>query len=139
MSLTGAIEFIQTKLSTLDGIRATPALPPESINVFPIIIAFPGNGTWEYGVPGAMNGTLSIVVQLHIARHSLPRDIEKASQYVLSVPMTIMRDPTLGGNIKNFSKITFSLQEMAWNNQDAKSVGLMWTVEGINLTEIITE
>ena len=73
--------------------------PPEKITTFPQAVVFPRSGSWMDGAAGTKKGIHTIVIQIHVARKDLPRDIDKAFPYGDTVPDRILSDPTLGGNV----------------------------------------
>ncbi len=99
-TLVDAIEAVQVLVEGVTGIRAAPVYAPESLSVFPISVAFPGNSTWEIGPVGSGKSLQTIVVEIHLQRVDLPRDIQAAMAFSDAVPLAILAGwngvPTIG-------------------------------------------
>ena len=97
-TLQQAITQIQTLVGALTGIKKAPATAPESINQFPFAVCYPESGTWELQA-GVKKGLHTVVIEIHVARVDLPRDIATALGYSESVVNTLMGNPTLAGMV----------------------------------------
>ena len=136
MGLQAAIDDVQNTVAGLTGIRAAPHEPPESLNVYPFCVAYAGSGSWEYGPMGDKKGIQNIVLELHVARKDLARDIAAAMAYCESIPNAIMADPTLGGTVNTISgPIVYTFGALSWAGTD--TLGFRWTIP-VKLQSAIT-
>ena len=135
MALQDAIEKVQNLAGAVSGIRAAPDYLPESLNIFPFLVCYAGTGSFEYSPAGVMKGLHNIILELHVARHDLPRDTKSAMQYSDSIPKAIMADPTLGGTVSTIGRITYTFGGMQYGDQ--MTLGFRFTLEGVKLQTTI--
>ena len=133
MTLQTAIAQLQTTLGALTGIRNAPEYPPDNASAFPFIIAYAGPGGFTAGEPAGMMKYLgSIVIDLHLARKDLPRDVEKAMAYHDSIPDAILGDTTLGGTISTCGEVrTSGLIFLKYAETD--TIGIRFTIENVKI------
>ncbi len=132
MTLQATVEWIQDQTGALSGIRTAPDFPLEQVGAFPFVVAYMGGGTFEKGEAGGIVERHDFIIELHIARKDLPRDIEKAVAYVDSIPAAIMADSTLGGTVLQFESIVYEFApEMFWDA--VKTIGFRFTVTGAEI------
>lgn len=133
MTLQSAIQDVQATIAAISGIRDAPNYPPEDSAVYPFVVAYAGPGEFRTGEPaGQMKYLGSIIVDLHIARKDLPRDVEKAMTYHESIPNEILEDTTLGGNISTCGPVSCSgIIVMAYGGQE--TLGLRFTIENVKI------
>ncbi len=140
-TLATVIDQVQAYMRTLSGIRAAPDEMPERVNVFPFVIARPGDGTWEFGADGTKKGLHNIVVELHVARKDLPRDIATALPYCDSVPNLLMNkllnDNKWNGTIDTFRDITYRFTVWEWS-PELKTIGFEFTIHDVKVQSTIT-
>src|SRR5512139_3347037 len=129
MTLQAAIAKIQDIAGAVSGIRAAPEYLPETINIYPFLVCYAGSGSYEYAPAGVMKGLHNIILELHIARKDLPRDTEKAMPYADSIPLAIFHDPTLGGTVSTFGRISYTFGGMQYGDQ--MTLGFRFTLEGV--------
>ena len=129
MALQDAINHIQDLTGAVDGIRAAPDYPPEQSNVYPFCVAYMGTGEIGFDAGVGTAGIHSIVVELHVARKDLARDIAKAAPYVDSIPAALLADPTLGGTVELFENITYEFTPMQWDT--VETVGFRFILNGV--------
>ncbi len=118
--LGDAIEWIQGQIRTISGIRAAPNEPPNDMNAYPYVVAYEGPGEFWYGDPaGQYKGLHQVIIELHVARKDLPRDVTKLRTYFEPVAEKIMADPTWGGTIDTIqAPINHSgLVALGWNDK----------------------
>lgn len=136
------IQALQDDLGAITGIRKAPDYPPENLNVFPFIVVYPGKGVWESDVPGNKRWLGSVIVELHIARVDLPRDVESALSYHESIPNALLKPvATVDGDrfastIATFGTIDEYFGALNWANTD--TIGYRWTINGIKMQSTIT-
>lgn len=127
-TLPDAIARIQVLVRALGGIRGAPNEPPEKLNRFPFAVAFAGRGTWAGGSPaGEKRGLHTIIVELHVARKDLPRDVAAAMGYTESIPNTILNDPTLNGNVDAVNEIRYTFGPLGWGT--AETLGFQFEID----------
>lgn len=141
-TLDDFIKALQDDLAAISGVRAAPDYPPENMNVFPFIVVYPGKGVWSSDVPGNKRWLGSVVVELHIARKDLPRDVKAALVYHESVPNALLKPvATSGGDrfastIATFGTIDEMFGALNWANTD--TIGWRWTINGIKMQSVIS-
>ena len=138
-TLQDAIEHIAHVIGGIDGIRSAPAYPEEQLNVFPFAATYPGEGEASFGVAGERLNLDTIIVELHVARKDLPRDMEKALPYVDSIPNEIMDellDNKLSATVDTFESITWTFGALNWGGQE--TLGFRFTINGIKRRVNIT-
>ena len=131
MALQDAIDWVQDTIGGLEGIRKAPHEPTESIKVFPFSRAYAGEGVIEVGAIGTDRALHSIVVEIHVARTDLPRDVAKAMPYVDSVPAALLADPTLGGTVSTFGRIRYRFGPMGVGGED--TIGFRFWLEDVKV------
>ncbi len=115
MGLVAAIAKAQELVAAAcTGIREAPDYPPEQMNDFPFLVAFPGTGTFTGGPAGMKKGLHAITMQLHIARKNLPRDVEQAAPYIESIVSALMVDPGWGGTVDSLNQIDYRFGPLGW-------------------------
>jgi hypothetical protein len=135
-TLQDAITQVQTIVSGVSGIRAAPNYPPENINDFPFAVAFPGDGEFDIEMGNLSDGIHNIVVELHVARKDLPRDVATAGAYIDSISLALWSKPTLSGRIRWFKKISYKFGPLGWGGAD--TLGIRFTIHGIELATSYT-
>lgn len=130
--LSAVIAQVATKLAAVSGIRKAPANPEEQMNVFPFAVVYPGDGESTFGVPGERLSLDSIVIEVHIARKDLPRDVATSLPFADSVPNALMSDMITtqwAGTIDTFESIGWTFTSLGWGG--IETLGFRFTVNGI--------
>lgn len=135
MALQDVISEIQNTAGAVDGIRAAPDYIPESLNIFPFLVCYAGTGSFEISPTGVMKGLHSIILELHVARRDLSRDVKNAMQYSDSIPLALMHDPTIGGTVSTFGRISYTFGGMQYGDQ--LTLGFRFTIENVKLQTTI--
>ena len=130
-TLQSTITYIQTELAKVSSIRAAPQYPPEQLNVFPIAVCFPRSGRFEPRSSGWSQQFHDIVVQIHVARKDLARDVAAFSGIPEAIAAALLADPTLGGNVSTFQKISYTFGELGWGG--AQTIGFSFVIEGVKI------
>jgi hypothetical protein len=133
---------IQDAMGALPGMKSAPDYPPESIDMFPFTVAYEGAGTWELSA-GQKRWIGDVIVELHMARKDLPRDVAKAAYYSDKVPNAILKEFTsdlLGGTTEAITSIKSSgIVFMQYNTAQGagEHLGIIYSVN-IKLISSIT-
>ncbi len=132
---------VATYLRSLSGVRAAPGYAPDKLDPFPFAVVYPGAGVWQFGAtPGEKKALASIIVEMHVARKDLPKDLEKAMAFGDTVPNLLMgkliSDNKWNGKIDTFENITYTFGVLGWNG--LMTIGYRWTVNNIKLRSNIT-
>jgi hypothetical protein len=141
-TLQQVIEEIQADLRAISGIRAAPDQAPDQINLFPFVVAFPGPGRWYSNVPGNKILLASIIVELHVARKDLARDIQAAMEFAESIPNALLKPVAtetgdcFNNTIATFGEITYTFGPLGWGETD--TFGWRWTINNVKLQSNIT-
>jgi hypothetical protein len=144
-SAQNVIAEVMQIIGRLSGIKGAPDFPPEDSAKFPFAIAYEGPGTYEWGTAGGdygeMKAMLSVIVELHVARIDLPKDVQKASYYSDAIPNAIMkgiRTDRLNGTMDANSAISTSgLIGMAFGSRELNTLGFRFTIEDIKIRKDI--
>ena len=128
--LRAAIAQIQTYMLTLSGMREAPTDPPEQPHVFPFAICTPFEGEWS-GQSGAWKkGLQTVVLDIHVARKDLSRDMQKLADYEDAVPNILLANPTLNGTVDTIvPPIYWRLLTFSWDKAGTLlTIGFRFTV-----------
>ena len=138
IDLQAAIASVQTTIAAISGIRQAPATPPEDATSFPFVVAYAGAGEFMGASPASSLKYLgSIIVDLHLARKDLPRDVAKVMTYHTSIPNAILNDITLGGNLDMCGPVACSgLIVMQYGDQE--TLGLRYTIQNVKIVANFT-
>lgn len=138
--LTDAIYWIQDQMlagtvGLPQGIRSAPDTPPENISVFPAVITYEGQGQWKADSADDYTALFSIVIDLHVARKDMARDLVTLRGLITSIPLVIVKNPTLGGNVQTYSTIDFSglIQLIPDTTAQVGTIGYRWTIQGVKI------
>jgi hypothetical protein len=139
--LKNVITQVATYLAALSGIRAAPTAPPENIQGnYPFVITRPDTGTFTTMSAAFKRGEHSIVIELHVARKDLPRDVATAMPFCDSIPNLLMSqlfDDKWGGTIDTFRDISYRFVSWNWEG-GLTTIGFEFTVRGIKIQGAIT-
>jgi hypothetical protein len=139
-TVQNVIEAIQADMLALDGMRSAPDYPPETINVFPFSVAYAMNGSFAPFPAGAQTGLHQIVVDVHVARKDLPRDVEKMMPWLETVSNALLRSVGMpagdrfGNTIQTFERLEYRLTH--W--EDIGTVGWRFTLVNVKLSAALT-
>lgn len=143
-TLQAVIDQIQDVVAAISGIRAAPHEPPDSINIYPFAVAFAKTGTWTLGKPtGCMTGMHDIVIELHLKRNDLARDVTAAMAYAKSVPNAIGTAQLVTVSLtalEAIGSITYEFGPMAWGPLDksVNTIGWRWTIHNVKTIDALT-
>lgn len=81
LALADAVHAVARLVGTIPGLRGAPSEPPEKITVFPFALCYPLEG--EYNLHSYANTVFlhTIVIEVHMARKDLPRDVAAIIPY----------------------------------------------------------
>jgi hypothetical protein len=136
-TLQEAISQIQAEVKGISGIREAPETPPDQINQFPFAICFARTGEYTIGPPEMMTGTHTIVLELHVARKDLTRDVPAAMKYAKSIPLAILmavmnHTPTAFATLE---RIRYEFGPLNWGATE--TIGFRFYIEGIMTQDLI--
>lgn len=131
-TMQAVIEDIAATVAAISGIRSAPALPDDSLNVTPFAIIYPGTGIASPGIPGERLNLDTVIIELHVAKRDMPRDIATALPFVDSIPnalMTAFTTDQWGSTIETFTDIQWTFQDLDW--MGLGTIGFRFIVTGI--------
>jgi hypothetical protein len=132
----------------LSGIKAAPDYLPESVSGYPFIVAYEGQGEWTWHASASSYGEFkwvgSVVIELHIARKDMPRDVQQAVYYSRRIPEALWKKGidkagvtfnTMAGPILSSGLIGMEFNTVKGVGQ---TVGYRYTIQGIKARTEIT-
>jgi len=138
MSLSDAIAMVQNYMLTLTGVRGAPANPPDAINAFPFIVCYSQSGTFAINTPEDKIAIHTLVVEVHVARKDLPRDIAAVMAFCESVPNLLFKkfrdDNKWNATIDGFddqSELRYTFGGLGWGQaqgETANTIGFRFFV-----------
>ena len=137
-TLQAIIDEIQDQVGAISGIRGAPDEPPDSINAFPFAVAYVESGEYLIGPPQVMTGLHTIIVELHVARKDLKRDVAQVMLYAKSVPNAIFAahaDSTFTA-FQTLTGIRYEFGPLDWG--DLQTIGFRFRLEGVKSQDEIT-
>jgi hypothetical protein len=139
-TLQEIIDQIQDVTGALSGVRSAPDEPPELVSAWPAVIAYSASGQWRGGdPPQIMNGTHTIVIQMHVPRKDLARDVATLMGYAKSLPNALFKAWLVDGTLTAMNYI----REINYRLRTDQTIGetptvcIEWTVAGVNTRDII--
>ena len=138
MSLQTIIGEIQSEVREVSGVRQAPDYPPEKLSVYPFAVCRAAEGNWRVGPPGVLHGIHSIILEVHVARKDMPRDIETVNALSKSIPQAILSayvDSTKMTSIEVLQRISYSFGRLDW--MSIETVGYRFMLEGIKTQEAL--
>ena len=135
-----AIKAVQDIIGALSGIHGAPDYPPENLNVFPFVVAYPGDGQHFVGTlvnnTGERKFLGQIIVELHVARKDLPTAVRASIGFGDSIPNLLLKNPTLNSTVSTFRAITQTFGELDWG--DTPTLGYRFILEDVKIHTTIT-
>jgi len=126
------ISQIQRRLaSRVQGLRAAPSRPPDGMGYYPFAVCFPAEGVLNSGPPGLVTGLHTLIIQVHLARRDLARDVASATPMIKDVANEIfagLEDGTLDA-MQTFEQIVYEFGGMEWAGQE--TIGVQFRIEGV--------
>jgi len=135
MSLSGAVTQLQTLALTISGIKDAPVNPPESINVFPFVVAYPARGTFTGEGSGTIRGLHTIYTEVHYARTLLGAAVNSATAMVETYADKILANPTLAGTVDTIlmsadgQPFTYEFGRLEWGGLETIGIRFAITVK----------
>jgi hypothetical protein len=133
MSQKDVLQAIVSVVRGVTGIKGVPDYPPDQIpeRAFPFAVAYPGNGTHTFGVPGEKLYLGEFIVEVHVARKNLPAAVQGVIDYGDSVPAALMDDIVSGNTLRaagldTFGGIQQTFGELDWG--DMQTLGYRFIV-----------
>lgn len=123
------VQAVMDIVGAVPGIREAPDYPPEQLNDFPFAVAFPGEGTHQYGVAGERRFIGNVILEVHVSRIDLPAAVENSIGFGDTVPNALMNNVTLNGKVDTFESIMQTFGVLNWG--DAQTLGWRFTLTNI--------
>ena len=131
------IEIVE-EIQTISGIRSAPEVPPESTDLFPFVVTYPGAGNYHQGPFKVMTALHNITVELHVEKKDLPRNFGTVMDLIDVIPYELMKLLNASGfsTISTFGNIEYSFGTMSWN--DVETIGVRYTITDVKVQTTIT-
>ena len=132
--LLDAIGEIIDEIKTISGIRSAPDEPPESTDLFPFVVVYPGSGVYEVGNPiGYTRALHNIVIELHVARKDLPRNYSTVMSLIDEIPIELGKLLKASGfsDLSTFESIEYSFLPMSYGGVD--TLGVQYTITDVKI------
>jgi hypothetical protein len=130
------IQAVMDIVGAVSGIREAPDYPPEQLNDFPFAVAFPGEGTHQFGVAGERKMLANVVLEVHVSRIDLPSAVENSIGFGDTVPNALMNNVTLNGTADTFESILQTFGVLNWG--DTQTLGWRFILTNIKARYNIT-
>jgi hypothetical protein len=135
-TLNEVVADVQRIVRGVEGIRKAPDSPPEKLGVYPYSVCYPRSGdtNLEYGM---IKGLHTIWLEIHIARKDMPRDTDRAMEYIKKVYSAIWEEyadsnsqfrDVLGGE-GAIDNISYTFGVLNWLGID--TVGVRFFINGV--------
>ena len=139
-TLQQAIIELQQVIDSVAGIRKVPTYATEEIPVFPFVQIYPESGEIDTKIVGSKTGLHNIIIELHVARKDLPRDIQKSIGFVDSIPTALFTDLFSGASstfsaVQTWDTISYSYGALNWGNK--KTFGIRFTMSNVKVIKIL--
>ena len=131
------VEIVE-EIQTISGIRSAPEVPPESTDLYPFVVTYPGGGDYHQGPAQVMTGMHNITVELHVERKDLPRNYSTVLDLIDVIPYELMKLLNAGGfsTLSTFGNIEYSFGAMSWN--EVETIGVRYTITDVKVQTTIT-
>lgn len=135
------IQAVMDIVGAVTGIREAPDYPPEQLSDFPFAVAFPGEGTHSFGVPGERLFLGNVILEVHVSRASLPLAVENVIGFGDTIPNALMNFTAAGnlplnGTCDTFENVTQTFGELNWG--DTQTLGYRFTITNIKARSNLT-
>jgi hypothetical protein len=115
-ALDTACLAIAAVVRNVPGIRQTHGYPPDSVNAFPVVVVYPGSGTYNAGPVGTRMGLHDITIDLLIPAQqaTLDRDFVTLVPLVDTIPAALLAEVSgdnagrFGNTIDTFGRIEYT-------------------------------
>lgn len=134
-AIDSVIGELQGRIANLTGIRSAPTEPPETINFFPFVVAYPESGIISRMDYHRKKELHNVAIEVHLARKDLPRDYDNAMSYYDNIVNEIVEDPTFGGYAETFDEVTYEFGELGYGN--TQTIGWKFIIQNIKIEETI--
>ena len=131
------IEIVE-EIQTISGIRSAPEVPPESTDLFPFVVTYPGAGNYHQGPFKVMTALHNITVELHVEKKDLPRNFGTVMDLIDVIPYELMKLHNASGfsTISTFGDIEYSFGALSWG--DVETIGVRYTITDVKVQTTIT-
>ena len=141
MTLAAVIAEIQDEVGSVTGIRVAPDYPPDDLSIFPFAVCYPAMGTLIQEPPELMTGLHDIVIEIHVARKDLPRDVESVIGYVDTIPLELFGAiyNSAFSTIRTFEQIDYTFGVLDWTGTgEGTTIGWRFTLRAVKTQDAIT-
>lgn len=126
-TLTDTLLAIQDAMDTLA--RNVPDYPPELLNYYPAIIAYPQSGQ-IIRVADWTKELHTVVIEAHVARKDLPRDVETAYPFARTIPNALLNDVSINCQANTINQIRYNFGSLGWADQgEVPTIGFRFQVD----------
>lgn len=136
MSIESVVEELQGVVADISGIRAAPVYPPDAMSVYPFAVCYARSGVYQIGPPEVMTGLHTVVIEVHVARKDLARDVAGVIGYADAVPAAIfaaLADGTLTSTL-TIATIRYEFGPLGWAGVD--TLGYRFYLEGVKTQDV---
>lgn len=127
MTLSAAVARVQAIAKQCTGMKSTPAQPTETVEVLPITISWPEDGTLTPNDATFTTGLHTIRCEMHVNRAMLRLAVQTLTGWAEQFPKLLAGDPTLDGAVDTIVfPVTYTVQSIQWD--DTPTLALVWRV-----------
>lgn len=114
--LEDAYEELQQLLSTITGLRSAPDYPPDKPGTFPFLVVFPASGTFAPVTFDGPEGAHTVIIQIHVARKDLARDLKDAIPYVEKIAKKLLYQDhsNLNSTVDDIGELRYTFGDLEW-------------------------
>ena len=112
-----------------NGIRKAPDSPPDKLSHYPFAVAYPGTGTITKMSSGWKKGLHTIILEIHVARKDMARDVATLIDYEDSLMDLLWTDSNSGLNstVDTITEVRFQFGALDYD--DIPTIGWRFEID----------
>lgn len=130
-TLEDAIDNIQSKALSLDGIKNAPSKPSEALNQFPSAITYAALGLIQYESGQWAHFFHTIICEMHFSRVvGIGQAVDQAMPYIETFARKLLLDPRLGDTVDTINDVRYTFGELRYGDETAPAtIGIRWEID----------
>jgi hypothetical protein len=137
MALQDVIDQVQAVVRAVSGMVKAPDEPPDQLNQFPFAVCYAGTGDLHIGPPEVMHGMHTLVLEVHVARRDLTRDVQRAMPFVDTVPAALFAAYAAGTltALDAMGHIRYEFRPLGWGG--VATLGFRFWIDGVKVQDTL--